>query len=499
MVKKFQSVLLSFLREHWILLLILAIAIFFRTYKVIERFDFAHDGDLFSWIVKDIVVDGHPRLIGQQTTAPGIFIGPMFYYMLVPFFLLFRMDPIGAVIPIILIGVATVFSYYCVFTKIFNKTVGLITSFLYASLLVSVNFDLRVVPSTPTNIWLIWYFYTVMMLARGNYSVFPFLGFLAGLIWHIHIALAPALVAVPLAMIAARKLLTIKQLIIAAIAFLIPSIPLILFETRHGFSQTLSFVRDLGINHGGGMGLAKLQLILIKVSDNISRLLFYPQGVPINKILFMALLLLLAVWLVYKKLLKTKEVFIFYGWIGAVFLYYTASSAIISEYYFANIEIIFLAIVSIFLYFLLKSSRIGKVLVIILLAVILGKNSYHHITRSHYLQGYNERKAVAQFIAQDSRKRGFPCVSVSYVTRPGENVGFRHFFWLNNLHVNQPASGAPVYTIVLPSELVVDALAAKYGQIGVITPERIPGMEEIRKSCSGENANLTDPMTGFTK
>lgn len=132
--------------KHRLFLLVVLLAIFFRTYDIVGRFDFAHDGDLYSWIVKDIVVDKHLRLIGQQTTAMGIFIGPLFYYMLIPFFILTRMDPIGALIPITIFGIATVISYYFVFLKLFNKTVGLIASFLYAVLLVPVYFDLRVVP-----------------------------------------------------------------------------------------------------------------------------------------------------------------------------------------------------------------------------------------------------------------------------------------------------------------------------------------------------------------
>ena len=137
---------------------ILLIALFFRAYDIVGRFEFAHDGDLYSWIVKDIVVNKHFRLIGQLTTAPGIFIGPLFYYLLVPFFLIFKMDPIGALIPVLLFGLATVLSFYWVFSKLFNKVAGLIASFLYATLLGPVYFDSRVVPSTPTNLWVIWHF-----------------------------------------------------------------------------------------------------------------------------------------------------------------------------------------------------------------------------------------------------------------------------------------------------------------------------------------------------
>lgn len=491
--------ILSLLKSHRLFLLVLIIAIFFRTYDVVTRFDFAHDGDLFSWIVKDIVVDHHFRLIGQQTTAPGIFIGPLFYYMLIPFFWLTKMDPIGALIPIIIFGILTVASYYWVFSRLFNEKIGLIASFLYAALIVPVNFDSRVVPSTPTNLWLIWYFYTVVMITRGNYKVLPLLGLLIGLIWHIHIALLPALSGVVFAFLVCRKIPALRQLGGFLVAGFIPSIPLILFELRHNFSQTLSFIENFGRSYGGGTGFDKLNLILIKVSDNISRLFFYPQGWPFNKLLFFLLLLLLGVYLVKKGYVKVKELIVFYGWIITVFLYYTFSSVVISEYYFANIEIIFFTFVAIGLYALFHLGGSWRWVVLALLGLVLIKNTYYKITFDYYEAGYNERKAVAEFITKDSKEKGFPCVAVSYITKPGENVGFRYFFFLDNLHVEQPKSGAPVYTIVLPSELVVDALAAKYGQIGIIRPEKIGTKDEIEKSCSGENSNLTDPMFGFTK
>src|SRR3989338_2340202 len=147
-----------------ILILIIALGFFFRTYQLVERADFGHDADLYSWIIKDIVVNGHLRLAGQETSAPGIFIGPLFYYLLIPFFLLFNMDPVAAQIPITIIGILTVISYYLVFSKLFNIRTGLIAAFLYAVLISSaVWFDRRLAPSTPTNLWTIWYFYTVIM------------------------------------------------------------------------------------------------------------------------------------------------------------------------------------------------------------------------------------------------------------------------------------------------------------------------------------------------
>lgn len=478
---------------------IFLLGLFFRSYKLIEWFEFAHDGDLYSWIVKDIVVDDHIRLIGQMTTAHGIFIGPFFYYLLIPFFFLTKMDPVGAVIPITLIGILTVASYYYVFSRLFNKQIGLVASFLYAVLLSPVFFDRRVVPSTPTNLWLVWYFWTVINILRGNYSVLPILGFLVGLVWHIHIALLPTLAVIPFAMVLSRKFPNPKQITLSLIAFFVPLLPFLLFEARHNFSQTASFIKDLTVNHGGGTGLAKFNLVIIKVSNNIDRFFFYPQGLQfISHTLFAVLILLLGFFLIKKGLLRLGELLTFYFWVGIIIIFYTISSSPISEYYFANIEVIFLTIVAMILHLIYKSSQAGKYLVLAVLAIILFKNISYLLTTQVYKKGYNERKAVASYIKEDSYRRGLPCVSVSYITTPGENVGFRYFFWLNNLHTTQIREDSATYSIVIPRELAWGTDEKDFGQIKVIPPEKIPNSEDIAKSCSGQNTNLTDPMFGFT-
>lgn len=478
---------------------ILLLGLFFRAYKVIDWFEFAHDGGRYSWIVKDIVVDKHIRLIGQMTTAHGIFIGPLFYYLLIPFFFLTKMDPVGAVIPITIIGVLTVASYYYVFSRLFGKEVGLIASFLYAVFLSPVFFDRRVVPSTPTNLWLVWYFYVVVSILRGRYQVLPILGLLAGLIWHIHIALLPTLAVIPAAVVLSKKIPNIKQVILSLAAFLIPFSPFLFFETRHNFSQTAAFIRDFTVNHGGGTGFDKLNLVIIKIASNINKLFFYPQDLKfINHTLFAIFVLSLGIILVKKKLLSLAELLVFYFWIGTIILFYTFSSSPISEYYFANIEIIFLAIASMALYLLYKFFPFGKYLVVALLAFVFLKNISFLLTTQIYKKGYNERKAVVLYIKEDSYKKGLPCVSVSYITTPGENVGFRYFFWLNNLHITQIREDSATYSIVIPRELAWGANEKDFGQIKVIPPERIPNKESLAKSCSGQNTNLTDPMFGFT-
>lgn len=482
-----------------LLILIIVLAFFFRTYKLVERADFGHDADLYSWIVKDIVIDGHLRLVGQETSAPGIFIGPLFYYLLVPFFLSLNMDPAAAFIPITIIGMLTVISYCFVFSKLFNIRVGLITSFLYAVLLsTAIWFDRWLAPSTPTNLWAVWYFFTIIMLTRGNFSVFPILGILIGLIWHIHIALMPVLAAVPVAIFLSRRFPNFSQLLKFSFALFITSLPLLLFELKHGFQQTLNLIQNFFIPREGATGLYKFQIVVEMIGKNITNLYFAPHSIN-QKFFFIILIAILAsaFLLIKKHLIKAKEVIPLYVWIAAVVLFFSISSSPISEYYFSNIEVIFLGIISLLLYHFFKSSLLGKKIVVALLIIVAFKNIYFLITQDTYHKGYVEKKAVVDYIISEAKIRNFPCFSINYITSPGENVGFRYFFFLKNAHIAVAGRGSPVYNIVIPDEYALDEVKVKFGHIGIIPPTEISSYESIQKACSGQNTNLTDPMFGY--
>ncbi len=487
-------------KHHYILIFILLVGLFFRTYQLVDRYAFAHDADLYSWIVKDIVVNHHFRLIGQLTSADGIFIGPIFYYSLIPFFILTKMDPIGALIPITILGILTLISYYFVFTKIFNKQVGLIAIFLQSVLLTQVNSDRWVVPTAPTSIWVVWYFYCLLQITRGKYQVLPILGLLVGLIWNIHIALVPTLLAIPIAILVSKKMPSTKQVAMFFLVLIISSLPLIAFEAKHNFSQTNSLLNNFKVNHGGKTGLEKLNLNILKITQNTGQLFFYPQTFPIDARVLVFVILLSPIILIRKKLIKFIEVLPLYFWIIGVLVFFTLSSSPVSEYYFASLDIIFFSFVVLLGYLILKTNRTWKFLVLILLTFIGIKNLYFFTNEYYYHKGYVEKKAAAKFVADDSKQKGYPCVAISYITPPGENVGFRYFFWLDKLHVNQSWSGSPDYTIVIPDELSSGSINARFGHVGVIVPhDNIPNKESIDKSCSGQDSNLTDPLFGYTE
>jgi hypothetical protein len=494
----------SLLNKHTlvVLLIILMIGFFLRGYKVVDRFQFAHDGDLYSWMVKDVVVDHHIRLIGQITSTPGIFIGPIFYYSIIPFFMLTSMTSLGVVYFGLVLSLITLISYYYIFAKSFDKFTGLIATFLQAVLISRVTFDNWIVPTVTTSLWEVWYFFCVYQIAKGQYWIAPILGLLVGTIWHINFALAPSLLAIPVAVLVSKKLPNLKNILAGITGFLIPSVPLFLFEFKHHFSQTRALLDSFKAEQGGGVGIDKLQHVMLQIQGNFTSTFFYPyRGDIFWGLVYMAIFLGITAYLFKTKVKKGLLFIPFLTWVLGVIFFFTASSKIISEYYFSNLNTLWIGLLTISLSALYMKYRLGKVAVLAALLILLVQSFGYVLNDNHFYtqNSYLHKKEVAQYITEDSKKRGLPCVAVSYLTSEGNNVGYRYLFYFNHLHVNQPLSNSPVYTIVYPSTLSSDSIKAKFGDIGVIPPSGNFDLAKVAYSCSGQNSNLTDPLLGYTE
>lgn len=484
----------------FLLLIIICIAIFFRAYKAYERFEYAHDGDIYSWIVKDIVVNKHFRLIGQETSQTGVFIGPLFYYSLVPYFLAFDMRPTGAILFGIVLSIGTILSYFYIFKKLINEWAGLVAAFLQSVLLTRVLHDRWIVPTNTTFIWEIWFFYAVLNIAKGNFFYLPILGFLIGLVWHISLVEAPVVLSAVIAFFLAKKVPTKKQLFKTLIAFLIPSVPLFLFEFRHGFTQLKAVLGSLLANPEGVTLGKKLLLVLTHINSNINSLSFYPNAVntPFN-LLAPTLLLSILFTLYFKKFISKKVLIIILTWIFFVIAFFSFSSKMISEYYFSNIETIFLIIIIFGLSYILRFKIVGFISVSLFLSILLINNLKILIDIADFANfGYKERQEVTRYIIEDSKKRGFPCVGISYITTPGNQFGFRYMFYINNLKITKPSPEVPVYNIVLPFDLSKKEINYKSGLIGVIVPKG-NDYKNIDEICSGKDLNISEPLWGYVE
>lgn len=450
------------------LIAIFILGMFMRTYQLVARYGYDHDGDLASWIIKDIVVDKHLRLVGQLTSASGIYIGPLFYYALIPFYFLTRMDPVGGLGFSVIIGTASLFSLYYVVNKLHGRKTAMTTTLFYAGSYILASTDRAVVPTTPVMLWSIWFYYAV---SAGNLYLSTFL---LGLVWHINLALG---LLSPLVFF--RKY-SLKTWIIAGLIFIITSTPLITFEAKHDFIQTRSLISSFS-THGITPNYSKkFKQVILYSARNINNIVGLNNNYLLPAILLLGLLL------------HTRRR-IFAGWILLYVIFFTFHPIILSEYYLNGLNILWLLAMGLII------SRLPRFQAIVLLAVFIGLNLHLFLSSSGNGNGYVERKNLVTYITANAASQGFPCIAVSYMTSPGYDLGYRYLFWLKNLHVNHPDSGSPVYTIVFPHTLA-GRLDATFGGLGVVLPDQNRYFtDQIKQSCSGANSNLTDPMFGFTK
>lgn len=489
----------DFIKRHWLFLVVLLVGIFLRAHKGVEWFPYSHDHDLNGWIIRDILENKHLRLIGQETTSNGVFIGPLFYYLLIPFYLVFGMDPKGSLILPIIISGFSIFSFYFVFSKISNKSTGIIASLVYSLSTLIVFTDREIVPTQPAMLWTVWFFYGLWLLTRGKQKAFLLLGVLIGLAWNFNLALIILSPIILIAHIISKKHLNIKYLLFGLIALVLSLSPFLAFESRHNFSQSKAIYSALTSEkdyvYETAKGYAKFDRVMQLVYRNTTRLVWGSDYKIPGKLTF-SLLILFFIILSAKKLLN-KNLFILMSiWVAIYIAFFTFNSINVSEYYLNGMNVVWIGILAFLIERIFSRSYIVGVF---LAGVIVAANLFSYFTRPVVTNGYLERKELAEFIKSDSANHGYPCVSVSFIVSPGNDLGYRYSFWLSGLHVNHPDSGSPVYTIVFPHTMA-GRLDRSFGSLGLV----LPGYERytnkmVEESCKGENSNLTDPLLKFTK
>ncbi len=112
--------------------LFIIIAAILRLTHIISLNFFTYDQARDALFVKRMIVDHEWRLLGTQTSLPGMYLPPFYYYTLAPILWLSRLNPVGLDIYSALIGVGTIPLIWFVGNKIFGRPAGLFSAGLFA-------------------------------------------------------------------------------------------------------------------------------------------------------------------------------------------------------------------------------------------------------------------------------------------------------------------------------------------------------------------------------
>ncbi len=223
--------MIIFLKKALIPALILALGIFLRTNSLSSHapFDWDQNRD-YQEVTK--IVSGKPTLIGPVARGEGgFFLGPLYYYLLTPFYILSGGNPISLPATSVMIDSLTIVSILGLGFFLKNVSFGYIFTLLWAVSPSAVDasrisWNVIFVP--------LWYIGMVYYLSKRKYSNLELLivGVLASLSWHIHAALIPL---APILLLFRTRSLSLfsPRIFYLLIGYLLPLSPLILFDLRH--------------------------------------------------------------------------------------------------------------------------------------------------------------------------------------------------------------------------------------------------------------------------
>jgi 4-amino-4-deoxy-L-arabinose transferase-like glycosyltransferase len=129
---KIKSFVINHKTEVIILIVILLVGAFVRLYKIDQYMTFLGDEGRDVIIVRRLLIEHHPPLIGPGTSIGNMYLGPAYYYMMALPLLFFNFNPVGPAVFIAILGVMTIFFLWWVVKEWFGDTGASIAAFLYA-------------------------------------------------------------------------------------------------------------------------------------------------------------------------------------------------------------------------------------------------------------------------------------------------------------------------------------------------------------------------------
>ena len=236
--------MVEFKRKRWSLIFLVAIlliASFFRLYRVRDYLVFLGDEGRDALVWERMIVDHKFTLLGPTASVGGFYLGPIYYYLTLPFVWIWGLDPVGPAYFVSLLGIATVYLVYLFGRRYLNETIGLIAAFLYSFAPLIVRYSRSSWNPNPLP------FFTLaglMLLYEGVkqkkllFSFFAGVGL--GVAWQLHyLALILAPIYLVIVLVYRQNLKSIiYHLGSVFIGWSFGFLPFLAFEIRHGFPNT---------------------------------------------------------------------------------------------------------------------------------------------------------------------------------------------------------------------------------------------------------------------
>ncbi|MCG2691475.1 glycosyltransferase family 39 protein, partial [Microgenomates group bacterium] len=229
-----------------------AIGAFLRLYRLEASLQFLGDQGRDALILRNLLVNHDLPFIGPVTSVGGFFLGPLYYYLMAPFLWLFKFNPVGPAVATAVLGIATIPLLCWVTKKLFSRRVGLWAAGLYALAYIPISetrsaWNPNPMPLAALGIIYGFYLTNYKNQPKGLLLAAASLGVALQLHYMI-VFLAPFIL---WQLFLARR--HIRELVPAALIFLLLNLPLFLFEIKNNWLNVRGLLEFLGKHQYGSL------------------------------------------------------------------------------------------------------------------------------------------------------------------------------------------------------------------------------------------------------
>lgn len=411
MTRRFLREIISHKIVYILLSFILIGATSIRIYNTQKILGFYYDQGRDALVIWDFLYNHKPFLIGPVTGLDGVYLGPLFYLILAPFYWIGKGNP---VFPSMFLAILSAFSIpiiYLIGKEVYSRIAGLIaatiSSFSYV-LIVDARWLANPNPLIFVSSLL---FLSLVKITKKGGLWWPSALYLIGL--SLQLELASATFYIPAFLIFAvwqRKLLTKKLIILSIAAFGITLLPQIIFDFRHKYVLLNSLVAEL--SNSEPLTISVLEFVRRKIWFYLYSLsLLIWQGR--ESILYSYFIIGLGVYVLNKKeLFKNKGIltlFIFLSTAIVGLFFFLANEGKVYNYYLIGYYYPFILLLSIALSLLFKN-WFGRILVTVFFITFFLQNTpqiIRYLEKGRAPFTFADQKKAVNWVIEDANGREF--------------------------------------------------------------------------------------------
>lgn len=392
-----------------LLIILLFYAIFLRFYDIEANLVFGGEHGENYLQIKNYVENKEFPLKGPITRFDWFSLGPLFYWIMIPFFLIFNFNPVIPAYFFAIISIIVAYVNYKLVKKWFNRIVAYVSTSLILISPLWLTWTARSRFYFLNVLFSYFYFYFFLSGLKSKTKNLYFAAFILGIMLNFHLS-AVALVPIFIFYI----LLSKKRVnyIKLSICYLIPNIPLLIVHFQSKYQQVLRFLLWFPYRLAGFLGLIhKNNLTKETLFLNIHSLIFIfgdhiLVGKSILKTIIGILFLMFTIWLTFKEYKKNKlsNISVF---LGAFCIFYLVLfiHGNPPDHYYSSVLLAFPIVIGIFFDRLAKRIKMNKLIVSLftLVLVVLSLNYHFPEPKVNYLT----QKEIAKKIIDDAKGQKF--------------------------------------------------------------------------------------------